>query len=214
MYKKFGAVINKRDDDKEALQFAGFIGEIIPGEIIKENIYGIAKDNDQFCMYRIHYITKYYRLNELREKFLNKSQNNNINEKEVIEEKDNEIPNHTKKYDISEMSENSIIYNIYDGEIHNYIIEDKEIKDKSKVGDTLIRFVFTSKDTDPKDLIANIKNYTKKNVIKLNYFCPKSIKDHVERNNITTFLNIQRLRADLDFIQKDDIIVYLSVNNY
>ena len=201
--------------DKNIKYFNGFIGEIIPGEIIKEKIYGIAKSNDKFCIYKIHYITKYYQLDELREKILNKSQNNNFNDKEVIEEKDNEIPNDTKKYDISEITEDSIIYNIYrDGEIHNYIIEDKSIKDKRKVKNTLVRFVFTSKNTEPKFFSANINNYITKNEIKLNCFCPELIKDYVERNSITNFLNLQRLRAELDFIQKNEITVSLSIKNY
>ena len=136
-------------EDKNMKYFNGFIGEIIPGEIIREVIYGIAKSENKFCMYRIHYFTKYYKIDELREKILSKSKNYNINEKEeenYEEEEENkmEIPNNTQKYDISEKLENSIIYNIYENEIENFIIEDKTVNDKSNVKNTLIRFIFTN----------------------------------------------------------------------
>ena len=42
--------------DKNMKLFTGFIADIIPGEVIREEIFGIAK-NSNFAMYRIHYYT-------------------------------------------------------------------------------------------------------------------------------------------------------------
>jgi hypothetical protein len=202
-------------EDKNMKYFNGFIGEIIPGEIIREVIYGIAKSENKFCMYRIHYFTKYYKIDELREKILNKSKNYNINEKEEenYEEEENkmEIPNNTQKYDISEKLENSIIYNIYENEIENFIIEDKTVNDKSNVKNTLIRFIFTNNTDKSKNFNARIKTQTKKNEVKLNSFYPELIKSYIEKNNIRAFLNIQRLRNDLDFLMNDDINININI---
>ena len=56
--------------DKRMKNFTGFIGEIIPGKVIREEIFGIAK-NSGLAMYRIQYFTKYYQLDELRDRLLN-----------------------------------------------------------------------------------------------------------------------------------------------
>ena len=53
--------------DKRMKNFTGFIGEIIPGKVIREEIFGIAK-NSGLAMYRIQYFTKYYQLDELRDR--------------------------------------------------------------------------------------------------------------------------------------------------
>ena len=55
--------------DKRMKSFTGFIGEIIPGQVIREEIHGIAKSAG-LAMYRIHYYTKYYQLDELRDRLL------------------------------------------------------------------------------------------------------------------------------------------------
>ena len=128
-------------------------------------------------------------------------------------EKEIEISKGTIKYDISEENENSIIYNIYDEEINNYIIEDKNKKDNGKAKNTLIRFILTNNGLGEKYFRAQIKfNKKIKNEIQLNIICPKEIKDHIEGNNIKSFLNLQRLRNDLDFIRKDDITISLNLN--
>ena len=57
-------------NDKNMKFFTGFIADSIPGEIIREEIFGIAQ-NSQLAMYRIHYYTKYYQIDELRDRLLN-----------------------------------------------------------------------------------------------------------------------------------------------
>ena len=57
-------------NDKNMKFFTGFIADSIPGEIIREDIFGIAQ-NSQLAMYRIHYYTKYYQIDELRDRLLN-----------------------------------------------------------------------------------------------------------------------------------------------
>ena len=56
--------------DKNMTLFTGFIADIIPGEVIREDIFGIAK-NSESALYRIHYYTKYYQMDELRKSLLN-----------------------------------------------------------------------------------------------------------------------------------------------
>ena len=231
-YAKYTYNIDDSDDkdiifkyeDKNMKYFNGFIGEIIPGEIVREVIYGITKRENNYGMYRIHYFTKYYKLDELRAKILNQSKNYHIKEEKNYEveenydeEKENyeeenkmEIPNNAKKYDISEKLENSIIYNIYEDEIDNFIIEDKTVNDKSNVKNTLIRFIFTNNTDESKNFNARIKTQIKKNEVKLNSFYPELIKSYIEKNNIRAFLNIQRLSDDLDFLMNDDIIIHIN----
>ena len=154
----------------------------------------------------------------MREKLLNKKKNNQFEEKE---EKEGEIESEinsdlenlkeTIKYDISEMNENDIVNNIYNDEIKNYIIQDRT-KSKNKVKNTLIRFVFTNTDNISRNFSANIF-YDKKtnNIMKLNGFFPKEIIDNVNENNIKYFLNIYRFRDDLEFFNKDNVLVSLEV---
>ena len=56
--------------DKNMKFFTGFIADVIPGEVIREEIYGIAQKSE-LAMYRIHYYTKYYKTDELRDRLLN-----------------------------------------------------------------------------------------------------------------------------------------------
>ena len=203
--------------DKKIKSFNGFIGQIIPGEIVREEINGIAK-SEAYCMYRIQYYTKYYNYEELREKLLNKKNKNQFEEKkeeegEIDSEINSDLENlkETIKYDISEVNENNIINNLYNDEIKNYIIEDRT-KCKNKVKNTLIRFVFTNTDNISRNFNANIF-YDKKtnNIMKLNGFFPKEIIDNVKENNIKYFLNIYRFRDDLEFFKKDNVLVSLEV---
>ena len=201
-------------NDKNIELYNGFIGQMIPGQIIREEIYGIAKST-AYAMYRIHYFTKYYNYEELREKLINKEINEQLEEKEgefntEINSELEELKD-TVNFDISEMNENKIIYYLYNEEISNYIIEDK-IKDKNKVKNTLVRFVLTNTKNTSTNIRANIV-YAKKtsHIIKLNSFFPKEIIDHAKENDINNFLNIYRFRDDLDFLKNDDVLCSLKV---
>ena len=70
---------------KKLKNFIGFNSDIIAGEIIREEICEIATSK-AVGMYRIEYFTKYYNVDELRNKLLknkdfNKNENGNIKEK-------------------------------------------------------------------------------------------------------------------------------------
>ena len=75
--------------------FTGFIADIIPGQIIREEIFGIAQ-NSEFAIYRIHYYTKYYKIDDLRDRLLNPNKykkdeyKQDNQEKEEEDEEDNE----------------------------------------------------------------------------------------------------------------------------
>ena len=70
--------------DKNMTLFTGFIADIIPGEVIREDIFGIAK-NSESALYRIHYYTKYYQMDELRKSLLNPD---NLDKKKKEDNKD------------------------------------------------------------------------------------------------------------------------------
>ena len=110
----------------EKKKFIGFISDIIPGEIVKEELEEIDTC-DSVAIYRLVYYTKYFRVEELRNNLLNKREKeneddrkrgesnngenknskhkeNDINERETIETEINDnldLISTTKKYDIS-----------------------------------------------------------------------------------------------------------------
>ena len=95
--------------DKKMKNFTGFIGEIIPGEIIREEIFGIAR-NAALAMYRIHYYTKYYQLDELRDRLLNPEKYKKEDEeddKKSVKSKDSKSSNSSKKSKSSNSSKKS-----------------------------------------------------------------------------------------------------------
>ena len=191
-------------EDLDIDKFNGFIAQIIPGEIIREEIYGITK-NDNNAIYKIHYYTKYYKLNDLREKLLNNKKieeedkkEGNLEQEIIISELE-ESPN-IVKYDISKKTENSIIYRIYNDNNKNFIIEDKTRVNENNVKNTLIRYILTNKGEDSKNYRFNTKfKYFKIQQI-LNSFNPNIINDSVNKDDIKSFMILQRLRDDLDFL--------------
>ena len=195
--------------------FNGFIGQIIPGEIMREEIYGLAKTNNM-AIYRIHYYTKYYKLKDLREKLLNnkkikeKEEKEGISEQEIISELD-ELPN-IIKYDISEMTEDLIIYNIYKNKNNKFIIEDKARKNENNVKNTLIRFIFTNKGKKGIKFNANVNHHLTKNESILNLFHPKKIYENVDGYDHKTFMILHRLRDDLNFM-KNEISIEIDLGN-
>ena len=213
-----------RYEDENIRKFNGFISEIIPGEIIREEIFRIAK-RDELAIYRIHYFTEYYHLDDLREKLLNKKDYKNIEEKQEIKIISKVEETEAKKYDISEISENSIICDIND--IDAYIIEDKTLKLKRNMKNTLIRFIFTNKRQENLYFNAKIKiSENIKNKDQLIGFIPEKIYDYVKENDIKNFLNLQNLREETDFMElfiremrngtlflKENIIINLSLGN-
>ena len=81
--------------DKNMKSFIGFNSDIIPGDIVREEIIQIAK-NDNMALYRIEYYTKYHKADELRNTLLNK---NKKEDTKGNEDKKEEIKNEEKKED-------------------------------------------------------------------------------------------------------------------
>ena len=65
--------------DKNIKKFIGFNSDIIPGEIVREEIVQIATSNS-LAMYRLIYYTKYFKVEELRKNLLNNKDKKNENE--------------------------------------------------------------------------------------------------------------------------------------
>ena len=87
--------INYDCEDEKMKKFIGFISNIIPGDIVREEIVQIAT-GETLAMYRLEYYTKYYDTKELREKLLNKEQN-----KDQIDEKQDDKINNGENININ-----------------------------------------------------------------------------------------------------------------
>ena len=85
-------------EDKNMKKFIGFISNIIPGDIIREEIVQIAK-GDTIVMYRLEYYAKYYNAKEFREKLLNKEKNNDQDDVKEEGELNNEEKENINKED-------------------------------------------------------------------------------------------------------------------
>ena len=57
---------------KNLKNFIGFNSNIIPGEIVREEIVRIAESSNM-AMYRVEYFTKYFNTEELRNKLIEKN---------------------------------------------------------------------------------------------------------------------------------------------
>ena len=305
--------------DKKLKNFIGFNSDIIPGDIVREEIIQITKVNNM-AIYRVEYYTKYHKTEELRNFLLrkkkedkkenevkkeeneNKKNENKVEEKrkedkgeneekkeekndedkkddnkedgkkeenkgedrdkkdegkkdlenennEEGENKENEkdkatgennedknsssskeenkeekeeMPEITEteiddsrgnldKYDISEKNENSFIYSVFSNDT---ILEDKSLKDKNKVKNTLYRFIFVNKDPQEKSYRAHFKYSEKiKNKPVLNFFIPTAIFSKIGSDDISNFYNVMRIKGDLPFLKRDDVIVSIGLSN-
>ena len=149
-----------------------------------------------------------------------KSDNDSNKEKEKEEKKEEPIDSEIKddiydeddviKYDVSERNENSIIYKVYSNK-SVFILEDKKVKNRNHIKNTLNRFIFCNRNKSRKDFIAVVKKqrYLKK-LTKKNLHLVNEIKDYIAPKNYTCFWNIQRLRGELDFPKKDDIAININ----
>ena len=83
--------------DKRIAKLIGFISDIIPGEIVREEISEIASAQTA-AMYRIVYYTKYYKIDELKKKLLNKKEEKiDQNKEEKIDDKNDEEKKNEKE---------------------------------------------------------------------------------------------------------------------
>ena len=85
--------------DDEMKSFIGFDCDIIPGEIVREEIVKMAS-TETFALYRIEYFTKYFDKNELRNILMNKKEEENekkVKNDEMKEEESNKKRNEVNK---------------------------------------------------------------------------------------------------------------------
>jgi len=209
--------INTYDDDhfeymNNMDNFIGFKSDIIPGEIIREEISQIAK-TASLSIQRIEYFTKYYKFDELRNALLNKNKYCECKIKNIdLEKQDIKKKEITKiNYDVSIQNENSLFYSLFKKK-QDYVLEDKSLGNKIYSEGTIIRYNFLNTETDEKKFIAKIK-YKKECLYskRINVFWPDIIYDKVESNNYTNFYTIYKMREDLSFIEYDDNNISIEI---
>ena len=229
-------------DSDEVEKFIGTNPNMIPSDIVKEQIEVIASGDSMFLM-RLEYFTKYKNIEEIRNNLLKKD--DKIKKKETEDEKkDKDNEEQTKeenlnKEKIEEKSddddEKHNIFKINVSNIKNEIdgkefmfdmiskltkysfskidIIDNSIKDTKNVISSLIRFVIIT--TQSADSMLHI-NISEKNIpeeTKENYYYAHFFKDNIKGRNISNFLNIYRIRNDLSFLKKNDIGINIDVKN-
>lgn len=120
-----------------------------------------------------------------------------------------------KKYDVSSVTEDKIIYNILPKRESSIILEDESIKDRNKVKRVLFRFIFTNKSEYPKKFRATISINNDLTKLTKNNCCliPRFIFDKVKEENITNFNNVMRIRGDLPFVERDDSAVSIDITS-
>ena len=205
--------------DKIIKNFIGFNSDIIPGEVVREEIQQLAKTSS-YSVYKLEYFTKFYTVDELRKNLLqnNKNQEQNKNmEKIIVDRNNNQNENqkiltdirydldekeNTIKYDASEKNENSIIYNVFKRKNNNIIFDDKGMKDKNNVKSVLFRFIFTNTAEKGKCFRAKFRKDPKN----LNAFIPHKIVDIAEKKSYQSFHNINRIRNDFPFFYRDNFL--------
>ena len=192
--------------------FIGFKSDIIPGEIVKEEISEIATTRI-FSIQRIEYFTKYYKFDELRNALLNKTKYCECKIKNIdIENQD--IEKKKINYDVSIQNENSLFYSLFEKRKHYYVLEDKYLGNKIYSESTIIRYNFLNTGTDEKKFFAKIR-FSKECLYnkRINVFWPDFIYDKVESNNYTNFYTIYKMREDLPFIEFNDNIITIDLEN-
>ena len=183
--KKLKRKINMHYNDDDHFEFMnnmdyfiGFKSDIIPGEIVKEEISEIAR-NCSSSIQRIEYFTKYYKFDELRNALLNKTKYCECKIKNIdIENQD--IENKKINYDVSIQNENSFFYSLFEKGIHYYVLEDKSLGNKIYSEITIISYNFLNKGNDESKFFAKIK-FKKKLIIDILNNCLK------EKNNYYLF---------------------------
>ena len=120
-----------------------------------------------------------------------------------------------KKYDISSVTEDKIIYNILSKKDSSIILEDKNIKDKNKVKRVLFRYIFTNKFEKKKDFRAVTSAKAILTDLQKNNCCliPNFTFDTVKSENIVNFYNVMRIRGELPFMERDNTTVSVDITS-
>ena len=131
---------------------------------------------------------------------------------EIKERNKNRI---VKKFDISSITEDKIIYNILPSRESSLILEDKTIKDRNKVKRVLFRYIFTNNFRDPKKFrVTTTEKGTFTKIQKSNCCVfTKFIFDEVKEKDITNFYNVMRIRGELPFMERDNFILNIDITD-
>ena len=164
--------------------------------------------------------------NQEENKEIKEDENSSEQEKEInipietdiddsLEEKEKSRGITVKKYDISSVSEDKIIYNILSKKDSSIILEDKNIKDKNKVKRVLFRYIFTNKFEKKKDFRAVTSAKAILTDLQKNNCCliPNFTFDTVKSENIVNFYNVMRIRGELPFMERDNTTVSVDITS-
>ena len=194
--------------------FTGLTPDFIPGEIIREEFEPMIKTSS-LDLIKIEYFTKYYSIDELKQYISEKGKElikNNNNENIDLGEDIEEQLENTITIDISnknyKLDENDLILSINEKLKRNkkFIIEDRMIEDKDKGINSLVRYIFINRKYFKNRVRANIRKNKYLNEEVLNNMCiPMFSIDYVGGLNYVDFLDINRIKKDELFIEKDDI---------
>ena len=161
-----------------------------------------------------------------------KEKNKELKEESSSEKDQNEIPIETEiddsfelrekanrktvlKFDIEDFTENDFIYKVLNKKKSSIILEDKSIKDKNKVKRTLFRYIFTNISHNKKKYRAKISTTSDLRFIqRMNCgLLHRFIFDSVKEENITNFNNIMRIRGELPFMERENLVVSIDIQN-
>ena len=85
--------------DNRIKKWIGFVSDIIPGEVVREQIEEIA-NSQTVAMYRLSYFTKYFKIEELRKKLLEpKKVNEEKEEKNILNDKNTKLEENVGRED-------------------------------------------------------------------------------------------------------------------
>ena len=208
-------------------EFLGFNPDYIPGEIVKEEIQTII--NTRYLkLIRIEYFTTYYKIDDLK-KIINENKeinldnkkenkyNNNDDKNEKLDEKEKTIT-----IDISNIEyqkeENKLIFDVSQKlgrSVKKFIIEDGKIQFDDNVINSLIRYILINKKPINNRMRAHINLKNELNLhIKDNVCIPEYLIDYVDKHNYVDFLDINRIKKDEKFLEKDDIFISIDSKAY
>ena len=202
-------------------EFIGYNPDFIPGEIVKKEFQVIAR-NRYLEILRIEYFTKFYDINYFKNSInaINTQKNEikkDIDNNEILNEKEKTI-----KIDISnedyQKDEYKLIHKIlkkFGKSVIKFIIEDGLISNDEDIINPLVRYILINKKPFNNKMEAyikfkkDLKVHIKNNMCAIGY-----LYDYVERHNYVDFLDINRIRKDENFLQKEDIYIRVDSKAY
>ena len=120
-----------------------------------------------------------------------------------------------RKYDISSLTEEKIIYGILPKKESIIILEDNNIKDKNKVKRVLFRYIFTNTAEEKKDFRASVFSRIPEHSVQKFNSClmTRFIFDRINGEDMTNFYNLMRIRGELPFIERDNVAISVDLTD-